>query len=108
MANKVAGELKDTLLGQLYEIEREIRQSCGYPHDPLQLKAHLQAGIEGRFGLVSGNFKYDKRNDGWTLSENVSRRLTSVKIDGVSFLKKGESYINGEEMVRRARTEFNA
>ena len=57
---------------------------------------------------VEPSFRHDKCKDGWTLSENVSRRLTSVKIDGVSFLKKGESYINGEEMVRRARTEFNA
>ena len=108
MANiKVAGELKDTLLGQLFEIERQIRQSCGYPFDPLRLKIHLQAAIEGRFGLVAGNFKHDMQKDGWTLLENTPRRLSSA-ITGISFLKEGETRINGEEMARRARFDLDA
>lgn len=49
MAQRVTGDLKDGLLGQLFEIERQIRQSSGYPFDPLALKGHLQDGIEGRF-----------------------------------------------------------
>lgn len=82
MAVKVAGELKDTLLGQLYEIERQIRQSNGYGFNPFQLKHHLQAGIEGRFRQTIGSFRFDKRNDGWMLLENVSRRLTSANVRG--------------------------
>ncbi|MDO8496283.1 MAG: hypothetical protein Q7S43_03120 [bacterium] len=58
-------------------------------------------------GVVSGIFKCDMRKEGWTLLENVPRRLNSI-IDGVSFLKGSETSTNGEEMVRRARTEFNA
>lgn len=102
MAIKVAGGLKDVLLGQLYEIERQIRQTNGYGFDPLQLKFHLQAGIEGRFRQVFGSFRFEKREDGWTLLENVPRRLTSSNIEAVSFLKRLETYINGEALVSRA------
>ena len=49
MATKVAGEVKGGLLGQLYEIERQVRQANGYPFDPEDLKLHLQAAVEGRF-----------------------------------------------------------
>lgn len=49
MATLVTGELKEGLLDQLYEIERQIRQSRGYPFDPTLLRSHLQEGIEGRF-----------------------------------------------------------
>ena len=49
MANKVAGELYESLTGQLFEIGRQLRQPNGYPYDPMELKAHLQAAIEGRF-----------------------------------------------------------
>lgn len=49
MAEKVAGDLYYELDGQLSEIKRQLRQPNGYPFDPYQLKAHLQAGIEGRF-----------------------------------------------------------
>lgn len=38
----------------------------------------------------------------WKLLENTPRRLTSANIEAVSFLKGNETYINGEEMVRRA------
>ena len=108
MANiKVAGDVYESVTGQLFEIGRQLRQPNGYPFDPLQLKAHLQAAIEGRFGLVAGNFKRDMRKEGWTLLENAPRRLSSA-ITGISFLKEGETRINGEEMVRRARFELDA
>lgn len=107
MANKVAGELYEALTGQLFEIGRQLRQVNGYPFDPAQLKVHLQAGIEGRFLQPTGSFRYDKRKDGWTLLENAPCRISSV-VDGILFLTDGESYINGEEMVRRARVELSA
>ena len=107
MATKVAGELYESLTGQLFEIGRQLRQVNGYPFDPIQLKAYLQAAIEGRFGTVTGNFKRDMRKEGWTLLENAPRRISSV-IDGVSFLKDGESFINGEELIRRACMELDA
>lgn len=51
MANTiVAGELYESITGQLFELGRQLRQPNGYPFNPFQLKLHLQAAIEGRFG----------------------------------------------------------
>jgi len=50
MATKVvAGELYQSITGQLFEIGRQLRQKSGYPYDPLQLKHLLQLAIEGQF-----------------------------------------------------------
>ena len=50
MANKiVAGEMYESMTGQLFEIGRQLRQPSGYPFDPAKLQSHLQAAIEGRF-----------------------------------------------------------
>src|SRR3989344_4584206 len=50
-------------------------------------------------------FTYDKTKDGWKLVENVTEAMEfKIKdLELVSFLRGGESYINGEEMVRRAK-----
>ncbi len=54
-------------------------------------------------------FSRDMRKEGWTLIENVSRKITSITdLMLIPILKNGENSINGEEMVRRARTELNA
>jgi len=98
----VAGDLYFDLDGQLSEIKRQLRQPNGYPFDPFQLKAHLQAAIEGRFSQSSVSFLYDRRKDGWKLLENVPRRITSVDIVGIPFLKENEAVINGEKITRRA------
>jgi hypothetical protein len=45
----VAGELYESITGQLFELGRQLRQPNGYPFNLQQLKAHLQAAIEGRF-----------------------------------------------------------
>ena len=45
----VAGELYESITGQLFEIGRQLRQKGGYPYDPERLKQALQAVIEGRF-----------------------------------------------------------
>lgn len=108
MANiMVAGDLYESITGQLFEIGRQLRQPNGYPFDPLQLKVHLQAGIEGRFGVITDFFKRDMRKEGWILLDNAPRRLSSA-VSGVSFLKEDESSIDGEEMVHRARVELDA
>lgn len=50
------------------------------------------------------SFRRDMRKEGWKLLENVGRRINSISdLELVSFLKSGEDYINGEEMLRRAR-----
>ena len=60
MANLVAGELYESITGQLFEIGRQLRQPNGYPFNPDLLKLHLQAAIVGRFGenTVSVPFRF--------------------------------------------------
>lgn len=48
MAAQVAGDLYESITGQLFEIARQLRQHNGYPFNPEALKAHLQNAIEGR------------------------------------------------------------
>ncbi len=52
MAKKVAGELYESITGQLFEIGRQLRQPNGYPFDPGVLQKYLQNAIEGRFNQV--------------------------------------------------------
>ena len=97
----VAGDTYESITGQLFEIGRQLRQPNGYPFDSQQLKAHLQAAIEGRFTTVTGAFKRDMTKEGWTLLENASRRINGT-IDVVPFLKTGESLVKGDVMAQRA------
>jgi hypothetical protein len=49
-------------------------------------------------------FEHDKQKDGWTLIEEGPKlSKKNQKLEIVSFLKEGESYINGEEMRKRAK-----
>ena len=53
-------------------------------------------------------FVRDMRKEGWKLLEHVPRRIQSVaNLELVPFLK-GESYMNGPELVRQAREELDA
>ncbi|MBU2081865.1 hypothetical protein KKH14_00280 [Patescibacteria group bacterium] len=106
----VAGDLYESLTGQIFEIGRQLRQPNGYPFDPIKLKRHLQDAIEGRFdGVSTPIFANDKTKDGWKLLENISRKITSISdLELVPFLKQGEGSISGEEMVRRAQFELDA
>lgn len=56
---------------------------------------------------VSTTIKYDKTKDGWTGPlEDVGPRITSVKgLELLPFLKRGESYVNGEVMKKRAEEQ---
>ncbi len=64
---------------------------------------------KGNSAPTAPAFSRDMRKEGWTLIENVSRQITSITDPKlVPILKKGETSINGEEMVRRARAELNA
>ncbi len=56
-------------------------------------------------------FKYDKTQDGWELVEDVGLNpaITSAKdLRLVPFLKDGEPYIVGEEVVKRSRGDLRA
>jgi len=49
MAQKVAGELYESIIRELFEIGRQVHQSGGYPFDPEKLQKFLQRAVEGRF-----------------------------------------------------------
>lgn len=104
MAGKtlVAGELYESITGQLFEIGRQLRQPSGYPFDPERLKKHLQEAIVGSFSGSSG-FRFDKSKDGWTLVEDEGSQLSVSGLEIVSFLKKVESSVSGESMRERAK-----
>lgn len=53
MANLVAGDLYESITGQLFELGRQLRQPNGYPFSPEALKVHLQDAVEGRFSGVA-------------------------------------------------------
>ncbi|MEK7109097.1 MAG: hypothetical protein AAB919_01525 [Patescibacteria group bacterium] len=55
MAVKVAGELYESVTGQLFEIGRQLRQPNGYPFDPEQLKNFLQLAVEGKFNGIAAS-----------------------------------------------------
>lgn len=62
MAIKVAGELYESITGQLFEIGRQLRQPIGYPFDPDGLKNFLQLAIEGKFnGIAAPAVKPEKK-----------------------------------------------
>ncbi|MEK7512900.1 MAG: hypothetical protein AAB601_01755 [Patescibacteria group bacterium] len=65
MATKtiVAGDLYESITGQLFEIGRQLRQPNGYPFDPHLLKLHLQNAVEGKFDgvtLIDPRFEHVK------------------------------------------------
>ncbi len=81
--------------------------------DPARASAAAQAIIAGYILVdpmkADTTLSRDMRKEGWTLTEKVSRKIASITdLKLVPILKKGETSINGEEMVRRARKELNA
>src|SRR3989338_5239371 len=101
---RVAGELYESITGQLFEIGRQLRQPNGYPYDPAKLKKRLQEAIEGNFEGIGGknvsSFVYDKTKDGWTLLEDVSEpsEISISSLELVIFLNRGESYVSGDTL----------
>jgi hypothetical protein len=92
MANPiVAGELYESLTGQLFELGRQLRQPNGYPFNPFQLKLHLQAAIEGKFGpgeiygvKLGGEITTDQiaqqwRDAGLYVNEHITQTNFSLK-----------------------------
>jgi len=77
-----------------------------------ELKTSLQNVIEGRFELdLDGRvFSRDMSKEGWTLLEDEREPwpISIADMELVSFLEEGESYVSGEEMIRRSREELNA
>jgi len=67
---------------------------------------------DGKSGIATPTFKRDMRKEGWKLVEDVEgpdpETALANGLEGVTFLKDGEQYVNGEELVRRARGELKA
>ena len=83
MANQiVAGDLYETITGQLFEIGRQLRQKNGYPYNPQKLKQALQAVIEGQFPKT----KYDlylapgQQNGGWMKGFELESHLIQANL----------------------------
>ncbi len=85
MAKKVAGELYESITGQLFEIGRQLRQSNGYPYDPEKLKKHLQDGIEGKFSAQ----ETQKKNEFLKLLSG-GESLVLDAVDGTETLAKAK------------------
>ena len=83
MANQiVAGELYESITGQLFEIGRQLRQKGGYPYDPQQLKLTLQVAIEGRFHKPTFTlyFAPGQQNGGWMKGFDLEKHLEETKL----------------------------
>ncbi len=85
MAEMVAGELKDGILAQLFELERQVRQSRGYPFDPGNLRFHLQEAIEGRLlkPAVPSLFRFVDTVDIPAVDRFEVDRIKIGEVDGV-------------------------
>lgn len=114
MATKVVGELYKSITGQLFEIGRQLRQPNGYPFDPQKLHRHLQSAIEGRFVGTEANvvsitvdpdapLDCDKTNDGWKYLSDAKEPTGELTLELVEFLEQGETFISGQELVKRAK-----
>ena len=117
MAQRVAGEIYESVTGQLFEIGRQLRQPNGYPFDVQKLKQSLQDVIEGKFGvpsivlqyLVTVNYdlsvkdaiaagKYDWKNDDIT-TKNFPSKCTGVA-DMEIILVKFDDTMSSEDVIR--------
>jgi len=131
MATKVAGELYESITGQLFEVGRQLRQPGGYPYDPEKLKRFLQRAIEGRFGeklklafaQAFDSAKFIGKNwsvwkgpaDGNGLEGEEDRDVREDNLSIVDFeqliletnLQEEETVVNGEEKLKRLKAGKN-
>jgi hypothetical protein len=117
MAQRVAGELYESVTGQLFEIGRQLRQSNGYPFDAKKLQRVLQDAIEGKFDiasvvqqyLITVNYdlsvkgaiaagKYDWKNDDITSKNFPSKRTGTTHIEII--LVKFDKDMTSEDVLR--------
>ena len=126
MAQRVAGEIYESVTGQLFEIGRQLRQPNGYPFDAQKLQRALQNAIEGKFDvtsvvqqyLVSVNYdlsvkdaiavgRYDWKNDSIIAKNFPSKRAGTADMEII--LVKFDDTMSSEDVLReldRQRTAF--
>ena len=109
MAAQVAGELYESITGQLFEIGRQLRQPNGYPFDPIVLKSSLQDLIEGRFNTSSRFPHFNPAafiGKDWTVAEDregLPETWDPMQTILISPLRKGESSVTGEKTIERLK-----
>ncbi|MBI2035175.1 MAG: hypothetical protein HYT12_00635 [Candidatus Liptonbacteria bacterium] len=112
MAQRVAGDMYESITGQLFELGRQLRQPNGYPFDPTALKRHLQDAIEGRFsrlesGLLTIDYLIRPSLVNLNVVEHPNRsdvvQIDLAKVERVLTLKPGENYVRGEENLKRLK-----
>lgn len=80
MAAKVAGDLYESITGQLFEIGRQLRQPNGYPFSPEALKVHLQNAIEGLF------------NGAATQAKKLLQFVTTTSVAAIESFKAADNF----------------
>ena len=119
----VAGEIYETITGQLFEIGRQLRQSSGYPFDAQVLKNHLQDAIEGKFptqfretgelsiaipALLRPTLEELQAKYSWIKSiERDTSPTEAVRLTLATVLHPDEEPINGPEYERRLVPNLN-
>ncbi|HUC01582.1 MAG TPA: hypothetical protein VMA75_01625 [Candidatus Paceibacterota bacterium] len=117
MAQRVAGEIYESVTGQLFEIGRQLRQPNGYPFDAQKLQRALQNAIEGKFDvtsvvqqyLVTVNYdlsvkdaiaagRYDWKNDDITAKNFPSKRKGTADLEII--LVKFDDAMSSEGILR--------
>lgn len=116
MAKKPLITLSEKKVGQVLDLVRHAIRKSGKNDEELQYLiergGEFQDGIMPiihRFATPPPLFQRDMREEGWKLIEDTPRTISSAaKLEQVSFLKKGEDYIDGEELILRARGGLRA
>lgn len=118
MATIVTGEQYREAHKKMHEIDRQLLQKGGYPHDLESLSRALQAIVDGKLNaadavsaedLASGRLVIadfvSKIFQGWKVLEHVEQSLEVISdLEAVPFLGDDKSVhgVSGEEMKRRA------
>ena len=112
MATLVTGDQYMGVDAKLLEIKRQLRQKDGYPFDLDQLKAALQAVIEGRFETSSPKIPFTEWEkhvpDGLKVKDGsgVSLHLTDVsEFEALEFIHESEwgRHVSRSSMYQRAK-----
>ena len=118
-ASQVTGSYVEFQGAVLRALPRDINPdvALGWTQNIESLARVLRDALmpDGKSGIATPTFKRDMRKEGkegWELLEDVEgpdpETALANGLEGVTFLKDGEQYVNGEELVRRARGELKA
>ena len=104
MGKAVGSEERDKVLASLFEIERQLRLSSGYPYDSGKLIEHLEAASKGRFtpNISKAERKKQKNSSGYFIEVDYRIRIE----DQAAQLLKNERYHSIDPNVNRNNFPF--